>query len=124
MRRFTSCLVLALFLLTLAGCGVQPRFEVDDIERVEFWSLFDDRKRIATEEETAHFVEAYCEARPVSHDNGTTPPARIDVTFKNGDVLTVWSGATDFQTIKWKGRQSNIHSDKLAALLLEVAPEQ
>lgn len=124
MRRLIVCIAMVVSLLALVGCGVQPRFEVDDVEQMQFWSLPDNHKRTATDEEVVRFVEAYRQARPVSHDNGTTPPARIDVTFKNGELLTVWSGGADFQTIRWGGRQSNIRSDELAALLEEVTVDQ
>lgn len=122
MRRGIIGLVLLLAVAALSGCAQRPAISVDEVESVTFMTLAPPgREWVATDREVARFVEAYGEAKSLSNANGTTPPARIDVELKNGETLTVWGGGQAFQTIRWRGKQSNIESDKLGALLEDIA---
>lgn len=118
-------IVITLVLLVVAvltgGCAAAPRLTADDIKQVRFSSFFDGREWTATGEEVGRFVEAYNEAKRLSNNNGTTAPARIDVTFKTGEVLRIWGGGQRFQTVEWDGEQSNIEGEKLHVLLAEIA---
>ena len=124
MRRLIGTAMLLAAVVLIAGCAAQPRFTADDIEQVRFLSLFDGREWVATEAEAERLVEAYGEAKPLSNDNGTTAPARIDVTFKTGELLRIWGGGQGFQTVEWAGDQSNTEGVKLHALLADIAGEK
>lgn len=119
--RLAVALLLVVVLVALTGCGAQPRLAAEDVDTVQYWSLFDDRKKSASADEVRALVEAYNEAKPLKNDDGTTPPARVDVTLKSGERLTIWGGGQHFQTIKWHGKQSNILGEKLGELLEEIA---
>ena len=122
MRRGIIGLVLLLAVAALFGCAQRPALSVDEVESVTFMTLAPlGREWVVTDREVARFVEAYGEAKGLSNENGTTPPACIEVELKNGETLTVWGGGQAFQTINWRGKQSNIESDKLGLLLEEIA---
>ena len=116
-------LVLLVAVAALSGCARQyPELSVDDVESVTYMTLAPPgREWAATDREVARFIDAYGKAEGLSNDDGTTPPARIDVVLKNGETLTVWGGGQAFQTIRWRGEQSNIEGAELGALLEEIA---
>ncbi|MDP3631190.1 MAG: hypothetical protein Q8S43_09625, partial [Actinomycetota bacterium] len=79
MQRRLLGLAAAVICAALLGCSPLPRLSAPDIVTVQFWAMLpgSNTKWIADSEDVDRFVTAYSEARRVSDDWGTTPPARI-----------------------------------------------
>lgn len=127
-RRICGLLaLLAMALLAvLGGCGDQPRLSLDDIEQVRLGQpgVGDTNWRPAAAAEVKRLVEYYAEARSLADDFGTTHPAVAEVTLTSGDVLTVWGGGEEFQTVAFKDRQWNIKGSRLHRMMQEIAAGQ
>jgi hypothetical protein len=121
--RIVSFFVLAMAAVALGSCGETPRLSLDDVEAVRFTAIFSGASRMASDTEVGRFVEYYSEARNLADDFGTTPPARIDVTLKSGETLTVWGGGEHYQTVVRSDRQYNIENEGLHQMLQEIASQ-
>lgn len=72
-------------------------------------------------EQIRTFTEAFNQARYYRNDIGTTPPARVDVTFKDGTQLVVWGYNQGFATLKpANGIQQNIRGIALQDWYLQT----
>lgn len=121
-RRILS-LILVMAAIALGACGQEASLSPDEVEEVLFTALDSGHSRVASETEVRLLVEYYAEARKLSDDRGTTPPARIDVRLDSGETLVVWGGGEIFQTVGWGGRQYNIEGERLHQMLQGIASE-
>lgn len=115
---FLMLFVVALF---LPGCGRQPGLALEDIREVTFTNLNSGKYWPASETEVRALVEHYSDARNLSDDFGTTPPARIEILLKSGDALVVWGGGETYQTVREGDNQYNIESPGLHRMLQQIA---
>ena len=116
-------LLLIALLAVLGGCGDQPRLSLDDIDQVRLGQPGAGGMvlRPATAAEVERLVEYYAEAQGLAVDFGTTHPAAAEVTLTSGDVLTIWGGGEESQTVALKGRQWNIRGSRLHRMMQQVA---
>ncbi len=114
-------MVLSLIALALLSCGRQPDLSAEDVREVTFTDLSSGKSWSASEAEVQAVVESYSNARDLSDDFGTTPPARIDVSLESGETLGISGGGETFQTVSIGEKQYNIESPELHRMLQDAA---
>jgi len=114
-------MVLSLIALALLSCGRQPDLSAEDVREVTFTDLSSGKSWSASEAEVQAVVESYSNARDLSDDLGTTPPARIDVSLESGETLGISGGGETFQTVSIGEKQYNIESPELHRMLQDAA---
>lgn len=111
---FIPALILAYFFcLNTFQPRVNP-IHADDIESIMLVAGSDQSVYNCSPEQIRTFTEAFNQATHDHNDAGTTPPARVDMLFKDGTRKIVWGYNQGFATLKAaNGLQQNIRGKAL-----------
>jgi hypothetical protein len=88
------------------GCGASNSdksvadISADDILSITIVQLPDGKPVSCPDNEIRSFVKAFNKVTLYRNDVGTTPPYRVEVTFRDGSTLIVWGYTQGFATMK------------------------
>lgn len=121
MRRSANVLFSAVLGLAVVGSLLQGCATPVVVRNATFTALPSGVARSASADEIGRLNQALADASRLSHDNGTTSPARIDAVLDSGDTMVIWGGGQGFQTVLRDGEQYNVDGNDLGRLLEEIA---